>query len=207
MFPSLDELAIKHGSDKSSKHHNYCPLYEEKIGYLRMKQNNILEIGFGGYNYPDRGGAGLRMWADYFPVSTITSIDIHPKEFKMDSRVMVIQGSQTDPAFLFAVHQSRGVFNIIIDDGSHNSPNTVRSFEILWPSLQPGGWYIIEDLEASYWDNDEFQGGLHNPGSTVNFVKDLVDTINHKHSGVQCVGIKSIHFFEKIVFIQKNFEA
>lgn len=207
MFPSLDQLAIKYGSDKSSNHHNYCPLYEEKLGYLRMELNHILEIGFGGYHYPDRGGAGLRMWADYFPNSIITSIDVHKKDFKGDSRVMVLQGSQSDPVFLFGVHQSRGTFNIIIDDGSHNSPNTIKSFEILWPSLQPGGWYIIEDLEASYWDNEEFQGGLHNPGSTVNFVKDLVDTINHKHSGVDNVGIKSIHFFEKIVFIQKDFEV
>lgn len=208
MFPSLDDLAIRHGSDKSSKHHNYCPLYEEKIGYLRMERNNILEIGYGGYHYPERGGAGLRMWADYFVNSIIVSIDVHEKDFSPSRSAFTFfrKGSQTDPAFLFTLHQEFGGFEIIIDDGSHNSPNTVRSFEILWPSLQPGGWYIIEDLEASYWDNEEFQGGLHNPGSTVNFVKDLVDTINHKHSGVQGLGIKSIHFFEKIVFIQKNYE-
>lgn len=172
-----------------------------------MDQNKILEIGFGGYHYPERGGAGLHMWAEYFPDSTVVSIDIHDKNFIYGDRKFFRKGSQTDPAFLFTLHQEFGVFNIIIDDGSHVSPNTIRSFEILWPSLQPGGWYIIEDLEASYWDNEEFLGGLHNPGSTVNFVKDLVDTINHKHSGVAGVGIKSIHFFEKIVFIQKDFEA
>jgi hypothetical protein len=206
MFNSLDQLALKHGSDKSSAHHNYCPIYEEKLGYLRMEFNTILEIGFGGYHYPERGGAGLRMWADYFPNSILTSIDIHPKSYNNGSRAMVFQGSQTDPEFLFTLIQERGPFNIIIDDGSHTSPNTTRSFEILWPTLQPAGWYIIEDLEASYWDDEEFKGGLHNGASTVNFVKDLVDTINHKHSGVDSLGIKSIHFFEKMVFIQKNYE-
>jgi hypothetical protein len=207
MFNSLDQLALKHGSDKSSAHHNYCPIYEEKIGYLRMEENNILEIGFGGYHYPERGGAGLRMWAEYFQNSNIVSIDLHDKDHLLynSDRTYFRQGSQTDPEFLFTVTQELP-FNIIIDDGSHASPNTTRSFEILWPVLQPGGWYIIEDLEASYWDDDEFHGGLHNPASTVNFVKDLVDTINHQHSGVHGIGIKSIHFFEKIVFIQKNDE-
>jgi hypothetical protein len=209
MFNSLDQLALKHGSDKSSAHHNYCPIYEEKLGYLRMEQNKILEIGFGGYHHLDRGGAGLRTWAEYFRYSTIVSIDIHEKDFTppiSSAFTFFRQGSQTDPEFLFTLTQEFGPFNIIIDDGSHTSPNTTRSFEILWPTLQPAGWYIIEDLEASYWDDEEFKGGLHNGASTVNFVKDLVDTINHKHSGVDSLGIKSIHFFEKIVFIQKNYE-
>jgi glycosyltransferase involved in cell wall biosynthesis/GT2 family glycosyltransferase len=37
----------------------------------------------------------------------------------------------------------------------------------------------VEDLHASYWE--EFEGGLHDPGSAMAFLKRLADIIHHEH--------------------------
>ncbi len=42
-------------------------------------------------------------------------------------------------------------YDIIIDDGSHVPQHQIISLACLLPALNPGGLYIIEDLETSYW--------------------------------------------------------
>jgi hypothetical protein len=41
-------------------------------------------------------------------------------------------------------------FDIIIDDGSHVGEHILTSFKILWSTVKPGGYYIIEDLHSIY---------------------------------------------------------
>lgn len=200
---TLDQIALKHKTDKSSAHHNYCVTYERFFERLRHSENILLELGFGGYNHPDKGGQGLRTWSEYFENSECYSIDIFDKIYVPTHNTCYFKGSQTDAFFLDTVVTTVGNPNIIIDDASHNCVNTITSFNILWPMLSPGGIYVIEDLETSYWDNDEFEGGLYNPKSTINVVKTFIDRINYKHSGVSSLGIKSISFFEKLIFIEK----
>jgi hypothetical protein len=40
------------------------------------------------------------------------------------------------------------MFDYIIDDGSHRPAHQVRSFELLWDRVKPGGKYFIEDIES-----------------------------------------------------------
>ena len=40
---------------------------------------------------------------------------------------------------------------MVIDDGSHVPEHQVISFEALWPSVKPGGIYVVEDVETSWW--------------------------------------------------------
>lgn len=40
--------------------------------------------------------------------------------------------------------------DLVIDDASHRYHETLASFEVLFPRLRPGGWYIIEDWAADY---------------------------------------------------------
>jgi hypothetical protein len=56
---TLDELAIKHGTDKSSPYHDYCRIHEELLAPLRHEPVALLELGVA-------NGASLRMWGDYF---------------------------------------------------------------------------------------------------------------------------------------------
>jgi hypothetical protein len=201
---SLDQIALRHGTDKSSAHHNYTPIYEKYFSNLRNEPITLLELGHGGYQYYDRGGESAKTWRDYFHKGNIISIDIYPKQ-PIDG-IQFYQGSQDDPEFLTNLIKTSP--DIIIDDGCHRSPESIKSFEILFPLLKKGGIYCWEDLEASYWkvasDGQDFGGGIDNPKSSMNYLKSLTDEINSGHSGLENrFGITSIHFYQKLVFIHK----
>ena len=55
--------------------------------------------------------------------------------------------SQDDEAKLAAIvsQELNGSLDLVIDDASHFYGPSRASFEILFPRLRPGGWYIIED--------------------------------------------------------------
>ena len=41
-------------------------------------------------------------------------------------------------------------FDVIIDDGSHESEHILTSLKTLFPRLKTGGYYFIEDLHAGW---------------------------------------------------------
>lgn len=49
-----------------------------------------------------------------------------------------------------------GTFDLIIDDGPHGPKVTVPLFDVLWPQLNPGGVYIVED-----WHHDHLEPERH----------------------------------------------
>ena len=50
-----------------------------------------------------------------------------------------------------------GGIDIVLDDGSHNMKDIIVSLESLFPMLNDGGVYMIEDLHTAYWR--KFGGG------------------------------------------------
>ena len=205
---SLDQIAIRNKTDKSSQHHGYTKYYELFFEPLRLSPVKLLELGTGAYWKENEGFHGAKTWAEYFSNGHVTTIDIVNKRNPHFPKIDFYQGSQDDVVFLKGVIDKMGAPDIIIDDASHISPLTVRSFEILFDFLAPGGYYVVEDTHASYWglasDGTDFKGGINNPASILNFLKALTDTINHKECEFDDRGIESIHFYEKIVFIKKR---
>ena len=51
--------------------------------------------------------------------------------------------------------------DLVIDDASHQYGYTRRSFEIVFPRLRPGGFYIIEDWQWAHIDSPIYQEGVH----------------------------------------------
>ena len=47
--------------------------------------------------------------------------------------------------------QQKGPWNVVVDDGSHLPEHQLLTFRRLFPTLTPGGMYIIEGTETSYW--------------------------------------------------------
>ena len=211
---TLRELALKHKTDKAGgrdnpNNHEYCEAYEFFLGPMRDKYFMLLELGVGGYNYIDRGGESLRMWREYFQYAAVHGVDLHLKSFVIPG-VQIHCGSQDDPVFLEDLFRKIRPVNVVIDDASHINPLTLKTFEICWPMLAPGGLYVIEDCHTSYWP-DIYEGGDHE-NTVVNFFKRQLDYLNHPHSRINPAeyehyvlkDIESIHFFKEIIFIRKK---
>ncbi len=148
----LDLIGAMHGTDKSSSGHGYLVHYERLFSEFRDKTVNMIEIGI------DRGGS-LATWHDYFTKATIIGVDIKESclRFQRD-RVVVQIGSQDNPGFL-ADLVGRYPPTIIIDDGSHQAHHIIFTFERLFPSLAPGGVYIVEDMHFHAGATQELSRG------------------------------------------------
>lgn len=208
---NLDEIGRVYETDKIVGHH-YTHHYSNHFKKMRYKKINLLEIGVGGYENPKAGGDSLRMWKTYFPFATIYGIDIYDKKALEEKRIKIFQGSQIDSKFLDDVYSSAKSFDIIIDDGSHINEHVIETFKILFPKLNDGGIYVIEDTQTAYWE--EFGGtskDLKSEKTTMNFFKQLTDCLNHKEfiiahykPGYFDKKIISIHFYHNLIFIYKG---
>jgi demethylmacrocin O-methyltransferase len=207
---NLRALALLNGTDKWGNHW-YARHYETHFAPLRLKRLKILEIGIGGYEDPEAGGASLRMWRTYFPRSTIFGIDIYEKSLHDERRIKTFRGSQVDEHFLRTVLHEIGPVDIIIDDGSHINEHVIRTFELLFPHLRDAGMYVIEDTQTSYWSS---AGGsskeLNSTTTTMGFLKKLIDGLNHaefEHDYEPTFYDKNVvamYFYHNLVFIRKG---
>lgn len=173
----LTRIAIRCGTDKWGPHF-YTPIYHELLKHWRGRPVNVLEIGVGGHESGLIGGASLRMWVEYFPQGRIVGIDIAEKRLRLDPRITILRGSQTDPDFLETVVAEHGPFDVIIDDGSHRPKDVAASFELLFPSMADGGLYIVEDAQTAFWP--EFGGSPEDGAETMGLARSALLAINHK---------------------------
>jgi hypothetical protein len=212
--PSLDDLAIRHGVDKSSKVHGYTRAYERHFAIFRDRPIRLLGIGVG-------GGGSLRMWRDYFPHAAVYGLDVKDCRPPEGERIRIFQGSQDDEQVLERLAAQAGPLDVVIDDGSHRWSDQITAFKALYPHLAPGGCYVIEDLHTSYWD--QYKRGAER---TLSFLRELVHEINlNGKSGYGRIEndpeyqtlasrlnlyertLESLTFYKSIVFIQKKADA
>jgi len=210
-FNDLIRLAKKYGVDKWGVHW-YAQHYHHHFRQYRHRKINLLEIGVGGYENPAAGGQSLRMWQEYFPTATIYGIDIYDKRLQEQGRIKIRQGSQDDEAFLTAVSEEAGGFDIIIDDGSHLNRHVIKTFSILFPLLSLSGIYAVEDAQTSYWP--PFGGNsddLNSKHTSIGFFKALIDSLNYEEflkPGYKPSyfdrHITAMHFYHNLILIQKG---
>jgi hypothetical protein len=162
--------------DTDKRSHGYVEGYEQHLRRRRLGAHRILEIGVGGYR-DVRPGGSLRIWRDCFPRSRIVGLDISAKQVALGPRVGFVQGDQADPEALDrAVAALGGPPSIVIDDGSHLGDHAERSFAHLFPLMDRGSLYVVEDLHTSYWP--KFGGGPSAPNTTaVGFIRTLIDDV------------------------------
>jgi len=207
----LIRLAEKYSTDKWGAHW-YAQHYHHHFSPYRYREIKLLEIGVGGYRNPLAGGESLRMWQEYFPKATIYGIDIYHKRIHEQGRIKVRQGSQDDEAFLRAVCQEAGGFDIIIDDGSHQNIHVIKAFLVLFPLLNDNGIYAVEDVQTSYWP--QFGGSsddLSSKRTTVGFFKALIDSLNYEEflkPGYEPSNfdkhIIAMHFYHNLILVKKG---
>lgn len=138
----LEELGRKHGPSKLTG--DYLRRYAPLLDPVRTSITNLLEIGI-------EQGASLRMWQEYLPNAIIHGVDIDPRtKIHEDDRIRVSIADSTHPEQVKRlVDTISGSIQVIIDDGSHHPFDQIATFKNLFPFLQSGGYYFVEDVGGS----------------------------------------------------------
>lgn len=148
--PSLNKLFDEFGSDKGNVAHQYGRFYESKLSKFNGDRLNLLEIGL---SITGEKPTSLDAWKKYFKNVYTVGFDIVNLEKFSNNNTFIVQGDQGNVNDLKKLDIFES-FDIIIDDGSHESKDQIASFEYLYPKLNKGGYYFIEDLASPR--NDEF---------------------------------------------------
>jgi hypothetical protein len=194
--------------------HKYAPHYQRHLQHLKCDAVNLLEIGIGGYSKAGRGGASLRMWKHFFPYGQIFGVDIHDKSFVDEDRITTLVGDQSDPESLIAIADKIGGLDVVIDDGSHFSPDVLTAFKTLFPLLRDGGIYAVEDTQTSYWPEWQGSEDREDPNTSMSMLKRLADGLNYEefvddnyqptYTDLNVVGV---HFYHNLAIIEKGTNA
>ena len=124
------------------KSHGYSKFYEKYFFELKNNNINILEIG----SFYGNASAALFF---YFRDANIYGGDINPDMFKYSSKriknffIDSSERSSIDKNIL-----SKEIsFDIIIEDASHMLKDQIISLFMLFKILNPGGYFIVEELD------------------------------------------------------------
>ncbi len=141
-LPTLNELAIKHQTDKSHLHGYTVTVYPQFLDQARHFPVAMLEIGV-------LQGASLRMWDEYFihPGAKLFAWDIKPEcEQGIPSRFTFQQVDCLSEDQVQVAARKLPNLDVVVDDGAHSPLSRKIPFEVLWDKLNSGGLYIIEDV-------------------------------------------------------------
>lgn len=145
MFPKLSyltHLGFKYNTDKAWSH-LFTEFYYNYFKSLIYKKINILEIGI-------YLGSSLKMLEEFFPNATIYSIDIRDEyiDKKFGDRIKTYNCSQVNLSRFDLIFKDIK-FDIIIDDGSHQTLHQLISLGHMFKYLNKNGLYICENLHTS----------------------------------------------------------
>lgn len=172
----FEQAANESGTDKCQVHgyQRFYPLFLSQLN--REEKFTILEIGYG-------SGASVAMWKSLFPNADLVCVDKNISQ--SGDGYVVIMADQEDPvAMLREIGKPEAPVRLVIDDGSHHPQHQLASFSLLFESiLEPGGFYIIEDIETSYWltgnlYGNEMRFGLFCRWSAMEALKLAADYVN-----------------------------
>lgn len=170
---SLAHLAMYSGCDKriGADGHGYVKYYEELFESMRHDKVNLCEIGIA-------KGRSQMMWAYFFHNGTIHGLDLEDMDGYFDSRnqengeqalsrIKTGLVDQSDTAALKEYADEHGLFDIVIDDGSHVPEHQILSYETLIGYTTK--YYVIEDLHPNYTNIGH---------TTVRYFQGVIDKMN-----------------------------
>lgn len=151
----LGNLFTKYGSDKATTH-DYYIIYFYMLQDKKSEQLQILEIGLGTNNIDvmsnmgrfGKPGASLKAFRDFLPNAIIYGADIDKRVLFQEERIKTFFIDQTNIEVLNSVKEGFGKkkFDLIIDDGLHNSEANLNVIEFGLDLLAENGILVIEDI-------------------------------------------------------------
>ena len=176
MRGTFAEIHTAHQGKSSDKWASYLQTYERLFGAFRDARINVVEIGV-------QNGGSLEVLAQYFPnAASIIGCDINPLCENLeyaDARISVIVGDVSSPEVYSRIAIKAKPIDLMIDDGSHTSPDVIAAFINYFPLVRPGGLYLIEDTHTLYWE--KWDGGVLRESSAQQLFKLLTDVVNYEH--------------------------
>ena len=179
---------------------HYFDIYRRTLAPYVGKPVRVLEIGV------FHGGGLEQLRALLGEEAILVGADVDPKaRSACAGRFEVAVGDQSDPEFLDQVVAEYGPFDVVIDDGGHSMRQQIAAIEHLFPTLNDGGVYIVEDTHTSYWEPYK--------DADVTFMewaKERLDDINGYHFateaqlGVWTTDVSGIHNYDSVVVFDKG---
>ena len=187
-FADLTALADQHRTDKGSldgDRHLYTEIYAATFEAIRLQEFCLLELGL--LRFPSRAEElsppgerrvdripSIEMWLQFFPKATCYGFDAADFAAFEQPRFKFIRGDLSVDADIERLARTIPSPRIIIDDASHASFHQQRAFLRLFPILEPGGFYAIEDLHYS----PPFESSLPGCRPMWKILEELLDTGN-----------------------------
>ena len=155
--------------------HGYFKSYLEMAADIGP-YGNVCEVGIA-------GGGGLVMLQQLFPFGIVCGVDnCSPPHAAVTQQfwpegTKKVESDQDNPELPGLLRKISPYWSMIIDDASHEGPLTTRTFELLWPLVAPGGYYVVEDWTGAF-QNDRQPGSPYSwgPGLLV-AVKDFLELL------------------------------
>jgi hypothetical protein len=114
-------------------------LWKVYVDTIPKQTKKVVEVGVA-------DGESLLLMRELLPDATIVGIDILSKPGRLNDSFEHYQLSQDDPKIVPVSINA----DVIIDDASHKPELTRKTFDLLWPVLNKGGIYYLEDWHPEY---------------------------------------------------------
>lgn len=145
--------------------------YKRLLFALDRAPQRILEIGV-------KSGGSTALWKAVFPSATVVGVDLKLRYWirqqPSPDGVIYLEGDQRDTQRLEEIARSHGPFDVIIDDGSHVTDDQAITMRCLVPHVRPGGFYVVEDIQASVKPAAGAKQGMYGKDIWADFVLTLL---------------------------------
>ena len=155
----LTLLANRYHTDKGTSEaeaHGYTEFYSFLFEQFRYDRFSMLEIGLGRLGIegtvPTKMALSIpsvRMWLDFFPNAFCYGFDVLDFSQVSLDRFGFIRGDLSDPVALDMLFTKLPPLKLIVDDASHASLHQQFALTKLFDRVEPGGFYVIEDLHGA----------------------------------------------------------
>jgi predicted O-methyltransferase YrrM len=161
-YTDLCELGRLACTDKSpygqheGHRHPYTAVYSMLFAPLKNKEIQFAEIGVA-------GGASAIVWWNYFAKARLCLFDrdqnfldnVGKMEFPEKKPYLGLIDVRVDGDTARALTEAGGLYDVVLDDSSHDYADQIRISKEAWPLIKSGGYMIVEDIyrttpEADY---------------------------------------------------------
>ncbi|MDX2361587.1 MAG: hypothetical protein QNK23_12330 [Crocinitomicaceae bacterium] len=173
-WDNLMDMCEKFPTDKCPQGHNFIEIYDNLFSPMRDTMGKFFEIGI-------LNGVSHLMWREYFPYAEVYGIDI--KDYSAQSEgsgIHTFVADQSNRSDLQAFIDKFGTgYDVILDDGGHAMDHQQVSLGFLFKHVEPGGYFIIEDVHTSlpeYYPDPFFKVNEHGTNTTLLMLEMFVRT-------------------------------